>query len=383
MKKFIYLDNAATSYPKPDSVPSAIERFIRECGGNPGRAGHRLSIEAGKVIWNTREKISQLFNVKNPLNVIFTPNATVAINLALMGILSPGDHVITSAMEHNSVMRPLRYLESKGVIITRVPCDIEGKFNLESFENSFRKETKLVIVTHASNVTGTIMPVKEIGKIARNHETLFCVDSAQSAGSLEIDMENMNIDLLAFTGHKSLYGPQGTGGLCVSDRAIKNLKPLIYGGTGSGSSSDEQPDFPPDKFEAGTPNTPGLAGLSAGLDFIQSKGIKNIREIEKKLCSILINGLRDIPEIKITGPVNADERAAIVSFTVENKTCSEIAEQLEEKGGIICRAGLHCAPYAHRTIGTFPSGTVRISPGFFNTEDEIKKLVQILNEIVK
>lgn len=377
----IYLDNAATSWPKPDTVPAAMERFLRECGANPGRSGHRLSIEAGRVVYDARERVARLFALADPLSVAFTKNATEALNVALLGLLAPGDHVITSTMEHNSVMRPLRFLQGRGVTVTRVSCAGDGTLDPGDVARSIARETKLIVLSHASNVVGTLCPIEEIGRLAERRGLLFCVDAAQTAGVCAIDQRSMRIDLLAFTGHKSLYGPQGTGGLCIGDRARGRLAPLVYGGTGSASDSDAQPEFLPDRLEAGTLNAVGLAGLAAGLAFVEARGLADVRKRERALCARLLDGLRGIPRVRVLGTGDADRQTAVVSFNVDGWSCSDVASALEERVGICCRAGLHCAPMAHRQLGTFPEGAVRFSPGLFNDEGEIATALDALREL--
>jgi cysteine desulfurase / selenocysteine lyase len=374
----IYLDNAATSWPKPETVPLAMAQFLREHGANPGRSGHALSIQAGRVVFETRERVASLFGHRDPLSVVFTKNATEALNLALFGLLNPGDHVITSTMEHNSVLRPLRLLEGRGVAVTRVPCGADGSLDPDDVARSLSTKTRLVVLSHASNVVGTLCPIREIGKWAAERELLFCVDAAQSAGACPIDMASMGIDLLAFTGHKSLYGPQGTGGLCIGERPKGRLRPLLYGGTGSLSDSDEHPAFLPDCFEAGTLNAVGLAGLAAGLAYVEEQGVEAIREHEVALAARLIAGLRAIPGVRVLGTGDARRQTAVVSFNLDGWDCSEVAQTLEESAAVCCRAGLHCAPLAHRQLGTFPEGAVRFSLGLFNTETEITTALEAL-----
>lgn len=380
----IYFDNAATSWPKPPEVKKAMVKFMEEIGANPGRSGHLLSIEAARILYETREAFSTLFRVKDPSRIVFTLNATESINLALKGLLRPGDHIITSSMEHNSVMRPLRYLEKKGVELSILPCSSNGTLNPQDAERKIQSNTKMIILNHASNVTGTLLPIKEVGLIARNHNLLFLVDAAQTAGAYPIDMETEKIDLLAFTGHKSLYGPQGTGGLVIGERIEeKEMTPLKQGGTGSRSEFEEQPDFLPDRFESGTPNGVGIAGLLAGIQFVLEKGTEHIRQYESNLIEKLINGLEEIPRIKLYGSENKEERMATLSFNIAQLSPSNVSFYLEKEFGILCRPGLHCAPSAHKTMGTFPEGTVRFSLSYFNTEEEVDRAIDALNSIAK
>lgn len=377
----IYLDNAATSWPKPEAVYQAMGSFMRHIGASPGRSGHRLSIEAGRIIYETREALARLFGTDDPMHIIFTSNATEALNLALRGILHPGDHVVTSSMEHNSVMRPLRAIERKGVEITVVNCSPEGFLNPQDIERAIKSNTKLITLNHASNVVGTILPIAEVGQIARQHGVLFMVDAAQTVGCYPIDVETMNIDLLAFSGHKGLYGPQGVGGLYLRKGMEQRVEPLTYGGTGSHSEYEYQPDFLPDKYESGTPNTVGLAGLGAGVRFVLSQGVSRMQRKEETLTQLLLQGLRAIPGVTLYGNGNARRQVAVISFNIAGLTPSEVAMPLEEGHQIMCRAGLHCSPATHKTMGTFPQGTVRLSPGHFTSPEDIEITLEAVREI--
>ncbi|MCX5847642.1 MAG: aminotransferase class V-fold PLP-dependent enzyme [Deltaproteobacteria bacterium] len=377
----IYFDNAATSWPKPEETYDAMDRYSRMTGGSPGRSGHRLSIEAGRVILDAREALSRQLGIDDVFQIVFTKNATEALNLAVFGLLSPGDHVITSSMEHNSVMRPLRALEERGVAVSVVMCSPRGELDPQDILSAIQKNTKAVFLTHASNVTGTIMPIREVGKITRDHGIIFCIDAAQTAGVIPIHVDEMNIDLLAFTGHKSLYGPQGTGGLYIRKGLEKEIQPLMVGGTGSRSEFEKQPDFMPDKYESGTPNGVGIAGLGAGAEYIFERGVDNIRARETMLTQHFLDGLKSIGGIHIYGPGDTSRKISVVSFNLDGMTPSEASFALDEQYGIMCRPGLHCAPAAHRTIGTFPGGTVRFSFGYFNTEEEISYALDALQQI--
>ena len=380
----VYLDNPATSWPKPPEVKEEMNRFMEEVGANPGRSGHSLSIEAARIIYEAREALSILFHVKDSSRIIFTLNATESINLALKGILKPQDHVITSSMEHNSMMRPLRDLEKKGIELSIIPCSNEGMLDPQEVERKIRSSTRMVVLNHASNVTGTLLPIKEVGFITRRHDLLFLVDAAQTAGAYPIDLERDEIDLLAFTGHKSLYGPQGTGGLAIGERINgKEMIPLKQGGTGSRSEFEEQPDFLPDRFESGTPNGVGIAGLLAGIQFVLRKGVEQIRQNEMTLIEKLIMGLKKIPQVKLYGPERQGDRVATLSFNFAHLSPSNGALRLEKEFGILCRPGLHCAPAAHRTIGTFPEGTIRFGLSVFNTEREIEIAIQAVSLIAQ
>jgi cysteine desulfurase family protein len=377
----IYLDNAASSWPKPGATWQAMEHFMRSIGANPGRSGHRLSIEAGRILIETREALADLFHADDPLRICFAKNATEALNLAIYGILHPSDHCITTGMEHNSVMRPLRALEKKGIEVTIAPCSPQGVLDPQEVEKAIKKNTRLIVMTHASNVVGTLMPIAEVGEIACEDGVSFCIDASQTAGAYPIDVEAMRVDLLAFTGHKALYGPQGTGGLYIRKGLENVLEPLMQGGTGSRSEFQEQPDFCPDKYESGTPNTVGLAGLGAGVRFILSQGVRHIRAKEKELTRLLIEGLGSIPGVVVYGSGDADKQVAICSFNITGLAPSEVTMALDEEFAVMSRPGLHCAPLAHQTINTFPQGTVRLSAGYFNTEEEIAHTLEAVKKI--
>jgi cysteine desulfurase family protein len=374
----IYFDNACTSYPKPPEVMESIRNYYLRVGSSPGRSGHRLALEASRLVFEARENVSQLFHAPRSERLVFTSNATDALNLAIMGLLKEGDHVITPSMEHNSVMRPLNHLLKKGIIdLTIVPCSEEGYIDPDAVRKSIKKNTRLISVNHASNVVGTIAPLEEIGKISG--EIPFLVDAAQSAGAVTIDIEAMGIDLLAFTGHKSLYGPQGTGGLYVRDGI--DLKPLRFGGTGSKSESWDHPDFLPDKYECGTPNTPGIMGLGEGVKFVLLQGVEKVRGHEMALTQSLLAGLEDIEQITVYGPKNPEEQTPTISINVNGREASEVGYSLDREFDIMARVGLHCNPGTHKTIGTFPHGTVRLSMGYFNTHEEVDKVLKALREI--
>jgi len=380
----IYLDNAATSWPKPPEVLKAMTDVLERAGGNPGRSGHRLSIAAAREIYNVREDIARFFHVPDPLRVIFTSSATHAINLVLKGLLKPRDHVVTTSMEHNAVMRPLRNLERKGLRLSVVQCASDGSMDIRDVARAMNSATRLVVCTHASNVAGTLLPVAEIASIAHRAGALLMVDAAQTAGAIPIDMRAMGIDLLAFTGHKELQGPLGIGGLVIADNVdVSQIEPLMRGGTGSRSESEEQPDDLPDKFESGTANLAGIAGLGAGLKWIKDRGIGEIRKQMKKLSQTLIDGLSALPKVKLYGTLDPERSVAIVSFTVAGKRVSEIGLRLDEEYGVLSRVGLHCAPAAHKTIGSFPEGTVRLAPGVFTTINDIQEAIQAISKVVR
>lgn len=380
----LYLDNAATSWPKPPGVAQETQRFLEEGSANPGRSAHRMSIEAARIVYAAREALALLFNAPDPLQVIFGLNITDGINLALHGLLKPGDHVVTSSMEHNAVMRPLNELQAHGVTYTRVACQADGTLDPRLVEQAIQPNTRLVALNQASNVCGTLLPVREVGQIARRHNLLYLVDTAQSAGALPIDMEQDQIDLLAFTGHKSLYGPMGTGGLILGRRvAPSELHPTRQGGTGSRSEREIQPDFCPDRFESGTPNAVGLAGLLAGVKWVQAIGVEKIHAYKEALCTALLEGLANIPGVTVYGPLDARLQTATVGFNIHGLEPSEVGLRLDEEHGILCRVGLHCAPAAHQTLGTFPTGCVRFGAGAFNTLEEVVEAVQAVEALAK
>jgi cysteine desulfurase family protein len=377
----IYLDNAATSFPKAPGVVESMTKFIAEIGTSVHRTSK--SFEAEQVVFQTRELLCQLFNFDKPENVVFTKNVTESLNLVIKGLFRPGDHAIVSSMEHNAVMRPLLSLSTQGVTFSRAATSSLGNLNPQNLLPLIRPETKAIIMTHASNVSGNISPLAEIGDICRKHNLFFIVDAAQSAGCLPIDMQEMNIDALAFTGHKSLLGPQGIGGLLLRDVLAQKIPPFIEGGTGSFSESEEQPDYLPDKFESGTLNLPGIYGLNAALEFVLKTGIKTISEHEKALTTYFLNGLLNIKGAKTVGPGFYAKRAPLVSVDFPNCDNADIAYRLLNEHHIITRVGLHCAPNAHKTLDTFPQGTVRFSFCWFNTRAELQKTLEAIEEVLK
>ena len=376
----IYLDNAATSWPKPESVYQAVDNFMRKVGATPGRGGHRREEEAAHIADQTRESIAELFHAPDPAGVAFTMNATQAINMALKGMLQSGDHVITTSIEHNAMWRPLKALERGGVVITEITCAADGTLKPNDVEVAIRPETRLIAMLHASNMLGTILPIDTIGAIAQKHGIPFLVDAAQTAGAYPVDMMGMNIDLLAFSGHKGLYGPHGTGGLVV--RPGIRLETWIEGGSGVESTPETMPEALPLRLEAGTQNAAGIAGLMAGVAFVQKLGVEQIRDREMALTTLLIDALCDMPGLTILGPADLAHRTALVSVTVEGYVPDQLAAVLDQVFDIATRAGLHCAPQAHRTAGTIESGALRFSPGYFTTEDEIHEAVEALRTIL-
>lgn len=382
-KNIVYFDNAATTFPKPESFYAAFDEFYRKKGGNPGRSGHILSVEAGEAVEEAREKVAALFNISDPFRIAFTYNASYALNIAILGLLSEGDRVLSSPLEHNSVARPLRMLSNQNFIeLELLKADpASGLVDLEDLEAKLKKKkTKLVCAVHGSNVSGTIQPLKDIIDLSHSYGAYVLVDAAQTAGTYPIDVEELNPDFLAFTGHKGLFGPQGTGGIYV--RPGLDLKIVLAGGTGSKSEEDTQPEFMPDRLEIGTPNAGGLASLAAGVDFVLKKGVKNIHDYEKKLIERTINGLLEIEGVEVVA-LKAPERTPVVSFRVRGMSVSEVGYALDSEYGICVRVGLHCAPWAHKTFGTFPEGTIRVSLSIFNTEDEIEFFLTALKNIIE
>jgi len=379
--KPIYFDNAATSWPKPDVMMQAMIDFNNGVGANPGRSCHRLSVEASRIIFNTRETIASIIGADDPDTVIFTRNATEGLNTILRGFLKPGDHVVTSSMEHNSVMRPLRALELDGIELSIARCSSAGDILPDDILASIKDNTRMIIVTHASNVTGTITPIADISDIASKYGVVLVVDAAQTVGSVAIDVIDSGVDILVFTGHKSLYGPQGTGGFYIKRGLEMLIAPLERGGTGSRSEFEEQPEFMPDRFESGTPNTIGIAGLGATARHISDIGIDKIHNKEINLMKMFVDGISTIGGIKVYGNIDTTMRTPLVSFNIDGMMPSDISYYLDERFNILSRPGLHCAPSAHRTLGTFPYGTVRFSFGMFTTEEEIEASVKAIKTI--
>ncbi len=378
MNSLVYFDNAATSYPKPPSVVQAYQEFFLKAGGNPGRSGHRLSLQSARIVFEAREALAAFFGAADSSRLIFTSNATDALNIALLGTLREGSHVVTSSMEHNAVMRPLRHLEkTRNVEVTVVPALPDGTLDPSGIAEALRKGTSLIVLNHASNVVGTILPVAEVARLKGSVPLL--VDAAQTAGVIPIDVQKDGIDLLAFTGHKSLWGPTGTGGLYI--RPGLQPSPLRYGGTGSLSEKEEMPDFLPDCYESGTLNMTGIAGLLAGLEEVKRLGLPAILSHERMLTEKLLEGLRTIEGLVLYGSGIAEKQTATVSFNIERLMSSDITGALDRQFNIMTRSGLQCAPAAHHTIGTHPHGTVRVSMGWFNTVKEVEYLIESLSAI--
>ncbi|HEY8500367.1 MAG TPA: aminotransferase class V-fold PLP-dependent enzyme [Clostridia bacterium] len=377
----IYLDNAATSWPKPPTVIQAATDFIKRGCANPGRSAHAMARMADEAVMHTREILAGFFNISNPLRIVFMPNTTYALNTAIHGIVNPGDHVVTTMMEHNSVLRPLAALEKAGAIrLDFIEPDRFGRITIQSIKKTVTKSTTLFCMTHSSNVTGAIMPVAEAGKHCRANGVLFLVDAAQSAGAVPVDIENMCIDILAFPGHKGLLGLQGTGGLYVRENVP--VRPLVQGGTGSFSDNLMQPDIFPDILESGTLNVPGIVGLGKAVQYIIDTGISNIFIKKQQLLRLLVEGIEKESNITVYSPA-PEANSGILAFNIENMDSSEAGYLLDKKFGVCVRSGLHCAPLAHRSLGTRDKGMVRISPGFFNDKNEIDLTIKAIRGIAR
>ena len=419
-KKKIYLDNAATSFPKPEEVPRAVYDYMTKLGTNVNRGGYATAYDTESVVLECRELIGALFHAPDYKNVVFTRNITESLNVVLKGLLHRGDHVIVSSMEHNAVMRPIRQLEKKGVSFTRVQCESDGSLKPEKLLSCVRPETKAVVMTHASNVFGTMLPIQEVGAFCKENGLIFILDSAQTAGVFPIDMEKMHIDILCFTGHKGLLGPQGIGGFILRDELVMKIEPLISGGTGSLSNVETVPEFMPDRFEAGTPNLPGIFGLHAALNWLRKQGeadllkgeslkensavqevfgktlfsveqcfsaaLEKIRKHELHLTAEFLKMLDPLEKegkLKIIGKKDTEMRTGVVSIQTLTRELSDTAFQLDTCYGIMTRVGLHCAPSAHTTMGTYPTGTIRFSFGFANTDQEVKIAADALRELLE
>jgi len=375
----IYLDNAATTYPKPESVYSAMDRTLRETGVSPNRGGYRQSLEASRILFDVRESLADLFHVPDSSRFIITHSATESLNLAVKGLVTPGDHVVTTSMEHNSLARPLYEISNHGVDLTWVDGDKDGYVSVESILNAVTPRTRLVAMTHCSNVSGALNPAAEIGSALKARGIKFLLDAAQSAGSVPINIPSMNIDLFAAPGHKGMYGPQGTGFLFIAEDIT--LKPLMVGGSGGGSTELAPSMELPERYESGTHNIAGIAGLKAGIDYIATMGVENVQQHEMMLVTRLVEGLASINGIKVVNMNLAKPRGPVVSFTAHGIDPALIGFTLDRDFDIAVRVGLHCAPLAHRTIGTFPEGTVRVSPGIFNTSNDIDCFLKAMKNI--
>lgn len=388
----IYLDNASTTFPKPQVVADAVYQYITHAGTNISRGTCATSSE--NLVYTTRELLCEFFGAEDSKNVIFTKNVTESLNIVIKGLLRSGDHVLVSAMEHNAVMRPLQQIGTElttdnapadAITFSRIPCDAEGALRLDALPQLVRPNTKAIIMTHASNVCGTVQPLAEVGSFCQEHDLRFIVDSAQSAGILPLNMQELHIDALAFTGHKGLLAPQGIGGLLLRENIIDEITPLIVGGTGSLSHTERTPRFLPDKFEAGTLNLPGIAGLQAALTWLKQQSIDKIRTHELTLTQQFLDGLRQLEAqglLRIVGKKNCNDRLGVVSIATEKMDIAELAFILADKYAIATRVGLHCAPHAHKTLGTYPTGTLRFSFGWHNTATEVSTALHALNEVL-
>ena len=380
---YIYLDNASTSFPKAPTVATAMSDYITNRGININRGSYALAYDVEDIIYTTRQRLNTLFNGHDPSHVIFTQNVTMSLNMVIKGLLKSGDHVLVSSMEHNAVMRPLTQLLDKGITFDTIPCDSTGSIQMDSIEPLIRPNTVALIINHASNVCGTIQPLESIGPICKAHNLQFIVDAAQTAGVIPIDVKACHIDALCFTGHKGLLGPQGIGGIILTKEMAQNLTPLIAGGTGSFSHLETMPTHMPDAFESGTLNLPGIIGLNEGLAYIESQGMENIHNHELALTQAFLEGLQSIDGINIVGKQNIQDRTAVVSITIDGMDPASIAYELESNYHIMTRVGLHCAPRAHQTLGTYPEGTVRFSFGYANTHEDVVSALSALHRILK
>ena len=380
---YIYLDNASTTFPKAPNVASAMADYITNSGININRGSYALAYDVEDIIYTTRQRLHTLFNGHDPSHVIFTQNVTMSLNMVIKGLLKAGDHVLVSSMEHNAVMRPLTQLLDKGIAFDTIPCDSTGSIQMDSIEPLIRPNTVALIINHASNVCGTTQPLESIGPICKAHNLQFIVDAAQTAGVIPIDVKACHIDALCFTGHKGLLGPQGIGGIILTKEMAQTITPLIAGGTGSFSHLETLPTHMPDAFEAGTLNLPGIIGLNEGLSYIESQGMENIHNHELVLTQSFLEGLQSIDGINIVGKQNIQDRTAVVSITIDSMDLASIAYELESTYHIMTRVGLHCAPRAHQTLGTYPEGTIRFSFGYANTLKDVESALSALNTIVK
>ena len=381
----IYLDNASTTFPKPKAVPEAMYHYMTRSGSNINRGCYDRAYAVEELVYETRQMLCSLFGGEDCRNVAFTKNVTESLNVILKGLLKPGDHVLVSSMEHNAVMRPLVQLEKQGISFSRIPCRRDGSLILEEMAPLVKKETRAVIMTHASNVCGTMMPYEQVGAFCRERGLLFIADTAQTAGVWPLDMERMKIDALAFTGHKGLLGPQGIGGFLLSEKLLPQMESLIAGGTGSISHTEVMPDFMPDRFEAGTMNLPGIVGLHAGLGWIRETGMEQIRSHELALTRQFLEGLKSMDpyekRLRVVGKKDTEGRTGVVSVPTVRRELAQTAYELDVQYGIMTRVGLHCAPSAHQTLGTFPTGTIRFSFGWWNTREEAALALQALDEL--
>ena len=381
----IYLDNASTTFPKPKEVAEAVYHYMTQVGSNVSRGGYDNAYRTEELVYETRQNLTDLFNAPDCKNVIFTKNITESLNIILKGFLHLGDHVLVSSMEHNAVMRPLVQLRQKNISFTRVPCSHDGTLDVNDLAKYLQPNTRLVVMTHASNVCGTVLPIEKVGHFCQEHHLKFVVDTAQTAGVWPIDMQKMHIDALAFTGHKGLLGPQGIGGFILHEDMIEKIEPLISGGTGSISHMEEIPHFMPDRFEAGTMNLPGIIGLNASLNWLKQTTCSAVKQHELMLTQYFLDGIASLnnENILIAGRRDISQRTGVVSIQVKNREMAQLAYELDDKFGIMTRVGLHCAPSAHKTLGTYPQGTIRFSFGWWNTREDIEAAVNALEILTK
>lgn len=386
--RVVYLDNAATSWPKPPCVAEAMAAFLRDSGGNPGRSGHRLSVAAGRVVAEAREAAARALGLSDPLRLAFAANATAALNVGIAGLAGPGDRIVVDSMAHNASARPLSEAARRGATLDWAPVDGAGRLDLERLEDLVsgrrgRKAARLVVLTHGSNVSGALQDLPAVAAIAARAGAVLLVDAAQTAGIEDIGLDGLPNAVVAFTGHKAMLGPGGTGGLAFGPGVEpESCAPLLRGGTGSASESEEQPAFMPDRLEAGTLNGPGLAGLLAGLSWIEAAGRAELRAAELRLTERLAVGLRELPGVEVLGPGPGERRCAVLSFRADSIDPASLALALDERHGVLCRVGLHCAPRAHRSLGTFPGGTVRLAPGPFLGDDDIDYALGAIREVL-
>lgn len=381
----IYFDNSSTTFPKPKEVPEAMYRYMTAVGSNINRGGYQTAYDVEEAVYDTRQLLCRFFHGEDCKQVVFTKNVTESLNVILKGFLKPGDHVLVSSMEHNAVMRPLTQLTEHGVSFSRIPCRQDGTLCLEQADALLRENTKAVVMTHASNVCGTILPIAEVGAFCRAHSLRFFVDCAQTAGVCPVHMDEMGIDALAFTGHKGLLGPQGIGGFLLKKGLEEELEPLLSGGTGSLSHTELIPDFMPDRYEPGTMNLPGILGLREGLLWLERTGVSRILQHELELTGQFLSGLQPMQEegkLRLAGLLGIQGRTGVVSIQTTNRELAQVAYELDSRYGIMTRVGLHCAPSAHKTLGTFPTGTIRFSFGWWNTPLEVDRAIQALRELL-
>lgn len=379
----IYLDNGATSFPKPPEVAEAMMQYMTQVGASINRGVYASAQDAGMTTLMLREGLCELFHHSDPTHCVLTAGNTMGLNMVLRGALKNGDHCLVSSMEHNAVMRPLTDLLAQGVTFDRIPCDRDGRLNISAIEGMIRPNTKLVLIAHGSNVSGVVQDAAAVGAICKQHGIPFVLDAAQTAGHWEIDFDGWSLSALSVPGHKGLMGPSGIGALLLSHDFAHTLTPILTGGTGSASDTEIQPSYMPDKFESGTPNLPGIYGFHAAVEFIRKTGVDTLRKHEEAMAKRFLDGLRNIPNLRLAGPAELSDRVAVISLDFVTKDNAEVAFALEQNYGIMTRCGLHCAPSAHKTLGTFPQGTVRFSPGYFTTDDEIDTALAAIRSLAE